>query len=126
MTPQIGITSTPVIDPSAGPNGIIYVVAMSKTTTGTTTYFHRIHALDMTTGAEELGGPVTVTATFSPGPAFKPAQYKERAGFLLLNGDLDYHLGLALRRLTVQRLDHGLQSEHAGANLGSGYHSERQ
>ena len=88
VTPEIGITSTPVIDPSAGPNGIIYVVAMSKTTTGTTTYFHRIHALDMTTGAEELGGPVTVTATFSPGPAFKPAQYKERAGLLLLNGDL--------------------------------------
>jgi hypothetical protein len=88
VTPQIGITSTPVIDPAAGPNGIIYVVAMSKTTTGTTAYFHRIHALDMTTGAEELGGPVTVSATFTSGPAFKPAQYKERAGLLLLNGEL--------------------------------------
>jgi hypothetical protein len=88
VTPQIGITSTPVIDPGAGPNGIIYVVAMSKTTSGTTSYFQRIHALDMTTGAEELGGPVTVAATFTAGPAFKPSQYKERAGLLLVNGEL--------------------------------------
>jgi len=88
VTPQIGITSTPVIDPTAGPNGIIYVVAMSKTSSGTSTYFQRIHALDMTTGAEELGGPVKVTATFSPGPAFSTKQYKERTGLLLLNGQL--------------------------------------
>ncbi|MGA7871468.1 MAG: hypothetical protein WCA22_11260 [Candidatus Binatus sp.] len=87
VTPEIGITSTPVIDPSAGPNGIIYVVAMSKNTTSGA-YFQRIHALDMTTGAEEFGGPVTVTATFAPGPAFSPKQYKERAGLLLLNGQL--------------------------------------
>ncbi len=92
VTPQIGITSTPVIDPSAGPNGTIYIVAMSKSTSGT--YFQRIHALDITTGAEEFGGPVTVTASF-PGVGassnqgqvpFLPAQYKERAGLLLLNG----------------------------------------
>jgi hypothetical protein len=42
----------------------------------------------MTTGAEEFGGPVNVTATFSPGPAFSPKQYKERASLLLLNGQL--------------------------------------
>ncbi len=88
VTPEIGITSTPVIDPTAGPDGTIYVVAMSKTTSGTTTYFQRIHALDMTTGAEEFGGPTTVTATFAPGPAFDPKQYKERAGLLLLNGQI--------------------------------------
>lgn len=88
VTPEIGITSTPVIDPKAGPNGTIYLVAMSKTSSGTTTYFQRIHALDMTTGAEEFGGPVTVAATFPPGPAFSPKQYKERAGLLLLGGQL--------------------------------------
>jgi len=59
----------------------IYVVAMSRTQT-TGAYFQRIHALDMTTGAEEFNGPVTVTATFRPVPAFSPAQYKERAGLL--------------------------------------------
>ena len=88
VTPEIGITSTPVIDPTAGPNGTIYVVAMSKTKSGTTTYFQRLHALDMTTGAEEFNGPVTITATFPPGPAFDPKQYKERPGLLLLNGQL--------------------------------------
>ena len=76
-----------MIDPTAGPNGTIYVVAMSKNS-GTTTYFQRLHALDMTTGAEEFSGPVTITATFPPGPAFDPKQYKERAGLLLLNGQV--------------------------------------
>lgn len=85
VTPQIGITSTPVIDPSSGPNGTIYLVAMSKTSG---VYFQRIHALDITTGAEEFGGPVTVAATFPPGPAFSPMQYKERAALLLLNHQL--------------------------------------
>jgi hypothetical protein len=89
VVPKIGITSTPVIDPSAGTNGTIYLVAMSKkTVSGTTTYFQRIHALDMTTGAEEFGSPITVMATFPPGPAFSAKQYKERASLLLLNGQL--------------------------------------
>jgi hypothetical protein len=87
VTPKIGITSTPVIDPMAGPNGTIYLVAMSKNTTSGA-YFQRIHALDLATGAEEFGGPTTVAATFPPGPAFSPKQYKERAGLLLLGGQL--------------------------------------
>jgi len=87
VTPEIGITSTPVIDPSAGPNGTIYVVAMSKNTTSGA-YFQRIHALDITTGAEEFGGPTTIMATFSPAPAFDPKQYKDRAGLLLVDGEV--------------------------------------
>jgi hypothetical protein len=87
VTPEIGITSTPVIDPAAGLHGTIYVVAMSKNTT-TGAYFQRIHALDISTGAEEFSGPVAVAATFPPGPAFAPKQYKERAGLLLLKGQL--------------------------------------
>jgi outer membrane protein assembly factor BamB len=92
VSPEIGITATPVIDPGAGPHGIIYVVGMSKSGSGT--YFQRIHALDLTTGAEEFGGGVTIQATF-PGTGanshrgtvvFDPAQYKERPGLLLLNG----------------------------------------
>ena len=87
VTPEIGITSTPVIDMNTGPNGTIYVVAMSKVSS-TSTYFHRIHALDITTGAEEFGGPVTIAATFPPAPAFDPAQYKDRASLLLVNGEV--------------------------------------
>ena len=91
ITPEIGITSTPVINGTAGTNGIIYAVAMSKTAAGT--YFQRLHALDLTTGAEMLGGPTTVQASY-PGTGansmggnvvFDPKQYAERAGLLLLN-----------------------------------------
>ena len=92
ITPEIGITATPVIDRKAGANGTIYVVAMSKDTSGT--YHQRLHALDVTTGAEEFGGPQNVQASF-PGTGdnssggkviFDPGQYAERAGLLLLNG----------------------------------------
>jgi len=91
ISPKIGITSTPVIDRASGPNGTIYVVATSKNSSN---YFQRIHALDMTTGSEEFGGPTTIQAKF-PGHGdnshngqviFDPAQYAERQGLLLLNG----------------------------------------
>ena len=91
VTPEIGITSTPVIDRTAGAHGILYAVAMSK---NGSTYFQRLHALDITTGAELQGGPVTVLATY-PGTGanssggevvFDPKQYEERAALLLLNG----------------------------------------
>jgi hypothetical protein len=92
ITPQIGITSTPVIDRKIGTNGTIYTVAMSKNSNGN--YFQRIHALDITTGQEEFGGPTTVAARFKGTGdnshngyvIFDPAQYAERQGLLLLNG----------------------------------------
>jgi len=87
VTPEIGITSTPVIDRTAGPNGTLYVVAMSFDTSSK--YHQRIHALDVTTGAELLNGPTEITATF-PNAAgtttFDPGQYEERAALLLTNG----------------------------------------
>jgi hypothetical protein len=91
VTPEIGITSTPVIDRTAGAHGILYAVAMSK---NGSTYFQRLHALDIVTHAELEGGPVAVQATY-PGTGanssggvvvFDPKQYKERAALLLLNG----------------------------------------
>jgi hypothetical protein len=94
VTPEIGITSTPVIDRSRGPNGIVYVVAMSKTAAGV--YVQRLHALDAALGSELLGGPQTIQATF-PGTGagssggvvtFDPKQYEERAGLLELNGQI--------------------------------------
>jgi hypothetical protein len=89
VDPEIGITSTPVIDLKAGAHGTIFAVAMSK---NGSTYFQRLHALDLTTGAEQSGSPTTIQATFPlPGHAgqvatFDPKQYKERSALLLLNG----------------------------------------
>jgi outer membrane protein assembly factor BamB len=86
VTPVIGITSTPVIDRSAGPHGAIYVVAMSNGGS----YHQRLHALDVTTGAELFGGPTEISATFAAAGGatitFDPAQYAERAALLLVNG----------------------------------------
>lgn len=94
ITPEIGITSTPVIDRTQGPNGAVYTIAMSKDSSGR--YHQRLHALDLSTGAELFGGPVEVQASY-PGTGanssggnviFDPGQYAERAGLLLLNGNL--------------------------------------
>lgn len=88
VTPAIGITSTPVIDRSAGPNGVIYVVAMSKDSSSA--YHQRLHALDVTTGAEMFNGPVEISANYTaPGSVattFQPGQYEERAALLLSQG----------------------------------------
>ena len=86
IAPEIGITSTPVIDAQTG---TLYTVAMTKENG---TYVHRLHALDITTGEERSGSPVTVQATY-PGTGeggttltFHAKDYKQRPGLLLLNG----------------------------------------
>jgi hypothetical protein len=92
VTPEIGVTSTPVISRPAGTNGVIYAVAMSKDSTSN--YHQRLLALDAATGKELHNGPVEIKAKYrgsgdnSSGGfvIFDPAQYKERSGLLLLNG----------------------------------------
>jgi hypothetical protein len=92
ISPEIGITSTPVIDRNAGPHGTIFVVGMSQDQSGG--YHQRLHALDETTGAELPNSPSEIHATY-PGTGanssggnvvFDPGQYAERVGLLLLNG----------------------------------------
>jgi outer membrane protein assembly factor BamB len=94
ITPEIGITSTPVIDRKQGPNGTIFTVGMSKDVSGK--YHQRLHALDVTTGAEISGSPTEIAASY-PGTGdnsqngnvvFDPSQYAERAALLLLNGNI--------------------------------------
>jgi len=57
ITTQVGIFSTPVINTA---NDTIYVVAR---TLENGVYYFRLHALNITTGAEEFGGPVVITAS---------------------------------------------------------------
>lgn len=88
IQPQVGITGTPVIDPSSG---TLYVV--SATLEGST-FVQRLHALDVTSGAEKFGGPVVITASV-PGTGngsvngtltFDPEWENQRPALLLLNG----------------------------------------
>jgi hypothetical protein len=94
ISPQIGITDTPVIDRANGPNGTVFFVAMSKD--ASSNYHQRLHALDLSTGAELQGSPSEIQASF-PGngygstngmQVFDPGQYAERVGLLLMNGQL--------------------------------------
>ena len=56
---EVGIVSTPVLDPIAG---TLYVVA--KTYENSKTFVHRLHALDVTTGMEKAGSPVVIAASY--------------------------------------------------------------
>ena len=75
LTPEIGITSTPVIDVNGG---LIYVCAKSKDPSSF--YFHRLHALNLATGAEPVGA-VEITASH-----FVPRNQLQRPALLLNNG----------------------------------------
>lgn len=79
---QIGILSTPVIDPTTN---TIYVT--SKTFVSTTASAYALHALDLTTGLEKFGGPVSIAATVGT-LTFTPLKQIQRPGLLLSNGTL--------------------------------------
>jgi hypothetical protein len=92
IEPEVGITSTPVIDADTG---TLYVLARTKEQTPQSTrYTQRLHALAVTTGLEEYGGPVDIRATIngkgtgslSGKLAFDPLRENPRASLLLANG----------------------------------------
>jgi hypothetical protein len=112
--PELGITGTPVIDPETD---ILYVVARTKEVTASqTNYVQRLHALDVGTGQEMLGGPVVIEPSvpgFGDGNdgqghvSFDPLHEFQRPGLVLLNGyvyvafasagDIDPYHGWILR-----------------------------
>jgi uncharacterized repeat protein (TIGR03806 family) len=83
IVPEIGISSTPVIDPVTG---TIYVEALTvEVSNNTTAFVQRLHALDITTGAEKFGGPVVIQGSVN-GATFNPLTQMNQAGLLLNNG----------------------------------------
>jgi cation transport regulator ChaC len=88
LEPEIGITSTPVIDPVAK---TIYFISKGQEMAG---WVQRIHAVDIVTGAERPGSPMVIAAsvrgtgagTSGGNVAFDPATQLNRPGLLLVNG----------------------------------------
>jgi outer membrane protein assembly factor BamB len=86
---EVGIISTPVIDPSTN---TLYVVPK---TYENSVQIYRLHALDILTGAEKLGGPIQIGAQY-PGSGvsndgaghvlFVAAQHLQRSALTLVNG----------------------------------------
>jgi hypothetical protein len=79
ISPETGVTDTPVIDPSTN---TIYLVSKSVITSGPT-FFQRLHALDLATGAEKtaFGSPGTISI-----PGFNLQTQLNRPGLALVNG----------------------------------------
>jgi hypothetical protein len=102
IQPEVGITSTPVIDAQTG---TLYVLARTKTRPSIvtaltrqtpTSYFQRLHALAITNGVEKLGGPVEIKAAMSGHGTgnrsgnleFNPLRENPRASLLLASGSV--------------------------------------
>jgi hypothetical protein len=90
VTSQIGIMGTPVIDTTTG---VLYVVARTEESGS---YYQKLHALSISTGAEMYGGPVTIaasvigTGTGSSGGtiAFDPLIQNQRSALLFQNSQV--------------------------------------
>ena len=126
---EVGIVSTPVIDPSTG---TLYLVAE---TYENGSVVHRLHALDVTSGLETLGGPITIAASYTlNGKTTTLADLYQlnRPGLLLANGDIyiafgsnccnDYSQGwmLSYNETTLQQ--EGAFTTEPGSILASIWH----
>jgi hypothetical protein len=87
MTPEVGVTGTPVIDPRTD---TLFVVSKSVVYSAGLHFHLRLHAIDLATGAEKPGSPVTIAATYAADGGrtvrFDPRTENQRAGLALVDG----------------------------------------
>ncbi|MEO6838742.1 MAG: T9SS type A sorting domain-containing protein [Ginsengibacter sp.] len=84
---NMGIVGTPAIDTVTN---TLYVVSRSVKQTGAATFVQYLHAIDISTGAEKSGSPVSIIGTYTaPGHSmvtFNEQKQNQRPGLLLYNG----------------------------------------
>lgn len=87
LVPDVGVTSTPVYDPSSG---YVYLTAKVNDGTSPTNPHYYLHALDVNTGAERPGWPITIQGSPSNDPSntFDTVDELQRPGLLLQNGSV--------------------------------------
>jgi outer membrane protein assembly factor BamB len=85
LTPDVGITGTPVYDPATGSVYLVAVVNNGPTPSQPHVY---AYALDAQTGAARTGWPVVIhgSPVNDPAESFNPLAERERVGLLLLGG----------------------------------------
>jgi hypothetical protein len=107
---EVGVVSTPVIDPATN---TIYLVAE---TYENGKVVHRLHALDVSTGLEKLGGPVIITANYTSNGTtyrFEDLQQMNRPGLLLTNG----HIYIAFGSNGANGIEQGWVMSYKAATL---------
>jgi hypothetical protein len=123
---ELGIISTPVIDPVTG---TLYLVAETYENGSVT---HRLHALDVATGQEKPGGPTTLAATYilnGTTTTFSDLYQMNRPGLLLTNGHVyiafgsnccnDYSQGWVLSYNAATLQQEGTYTAQPGKTLAS-------
>lgn len=99
--PEVGVTGTPVIDSASK---TIYLVTASESnvksagrcSASSANFYHRLHALDLTTGSEKFNAPIVITASV-PGTgdgssngmvSFNSQLHHQRSGLAIVGGKL--------------------------------------
>jgi hypothetical protein len=99
--PEVGVTGTPVIDPTTNTMYLVSASEIPGPLSGNCSlppgsFFHRLHALDITTGAEQTNSPVTIAASVAG------TGDGSSGGMVSFNSQLEHNRsGLALSNGTV-------------------------